>query len=141
MVPTDIPHTWGSPKPLQKQEEITMGKSTTRPHEIHLRLNEEEYQTLETNRKKCNLPQQTYLRKLCCGIRPNEFPPVAYFEILKLLGEINCNLTHLALRTKSGEAINAEMFWKSRDLIEVAVHELLMQFYGKQEEFDGEHLQ
>ena len=33
------------------------------------------------------------------------------------------------------------MFWKSRDLIEVAVHELLMQFYGKQEEFDGEHLQ
>ena len=118
-----------------------MGKSKTRPHEIHLRLDEEEYQALESNRKKCNLPQQTYLRKLCCGIRPNEFPPVAYFEILKLLGEINCNLTHLALNAKSGEEINAEMFWKSRDLIEVAVHELLMQFYGKQEEFDGEHLQ
>ena len=61
--------------------------------------------------------------------------------MLKLLGEINCNLTHLALMTKSGEEIDAEMFWKSRDLIEVAVHELLMQFYGKQEEFDGEHLQ
>ena len=29
-----------------------MGKSTTRPHEIHLRLSEEEYQALETNRKK-----------------------------------------------------------------------------------------
>ena len=29
------------------------------------------------------------------------------------------------------------MFWKSRDLIEVAVHELLMQFYGKQEEAAG----
>ena len=118
-----------------------MGKSKTRPHEIHLRLDEEEYQALEANRKKCNLPQQTYLRKLYCGIRPNEFPPVECFEILKLLGEINCNLTHLALSTKSGEEINAEMFWKSRDLIEVAVHELLMQFYGKQEEFDGEHLQ
>ena len=54
-----------------------MGKSKTRPHEIHLRLDEEEYQALETNRKKCNLPQQTYLRKLCHGIRPNEFPPIA----------------------------------------------------------------
>ena len=118
-----------------------MGKSKTRPHEIHLRLDEEEYQALETNRKKCNLPQQTYLRKLCHGIRPNEFPPIAYFEILKLLREINYDLTLLALRAKSGEEINAEMFWKSRDLIEIAVHELLMQFYGKQEEFDGEHLQ
>ena len=57
-----------------------MGKSTTRPHEIHLRLNEEEYQALETNRKKCNLPQQTYLRKLCHGIRPKEFPPAEYWE-------------------------------------------------------------
>lgn len=52
-----------------------MGKSKTRPHEIHLRLNEEEYQALETNRKKCHLPQQTYLRKLCKGVKPEEFPP------------------------------------------------------------------
>ena len=48
-----------------------MGESTTRPHEIYLRLNEEEYQALETNRKKCNLPQQNFLSKLCHGIRPN----------------------------------------------------------------------
>ena len=74
-----------------------MRKSKPRPHKIHLRLDEEAFRALETNRKKCNL-------------------------------------THLALSTKSGKDIDAEMFWKSRDLIEVAVHELLMQFYG-------EHLQ
>ena len=39
-----------------------MGKPKTRPHEIHLRLDEEEFRALEANRKKCNQPQQTYLR-------------------------------------------------------------------------------
>ena len=63
-----------------------MGKSKTRPHEIHLRLDEEEFQTLEANRKKCNLPQQTYLRKLCCGIRPNEFPPGSIFRNAEAIG-------------------------------------------------------
>ena len=60
---------------------------------------------------------------------------------LTVINPMNKQSTLLALRTKSGEEIDAEMFWKSRDLLEVAVHELLMQFYGKQEEFDGEHLQ
>ena len=59
-----------------------MGKSKTRPYEIHLRLNEEEYQALETNRKKCHLPQQTYLRKLGKEEKPGEFPPAEYMQIL-----------------------------------------------------------
>ena len=59
-----------------------MGKSKTRPHEIHLRLDEEEYQALETNRKKCHLPQQTYLRKLIKGVQPEEFPPAEYMQML-----------------------------------------------------------
>ena len=74
-----------------------MGISTTRPHEIHLRLNEEEYQAMEGNRKKCNLPQQTYLRKLCHGIRPKEFPPAEYWEVHKLLRQMNLTLTGIAL--------------------------------------------
>ena len=41
-----------------------MGEYKARPHEIHLRLSEEEYRALEKNRAKCRLPQQTYLRKI-----------------------------------------------------------------------------
>ena len=55
-----------------------MGKSKTKPHEIHLRLDEEEFQALESNRKKCHLPQQTYLRHLITGVQPREFPPAEY---------------------------------------------------------------
>ncbi len=49
-----------------------MRNNSTRPHEVHLRLSEEEYRALEKNRAKCRLTQQTYLRKLCEGIRPRE---------------------------------------------------------------------
>ena len=40
-----------------------MGKSKTRPHEIHLRLNEEEYQALETNRKNVTC----HSRRICAS--------------------------------------------------------------------------
>ena len=46
----------------------------TRKHEVHLRLNDEEYKALERNRAKCKLPQQTYLRKLVMNVQPIEHP-------------------------------------------------------------------
>ena len=49
-----------------------MGEYKARPHEIHLRLSEEEYRALEKNRAKCRLPQQTYLRKMCLDVQPKE---------------------------------------------------------------------
>lgn len=118
-----------------------MGKSTTRPHEIHLRLNEEEYQALEANRKKCNLPQQTYLRKLCHGIRPKEFPPAEYWEVHKLLRQMNLTLTGIALKVCRENPLDHEFIWECMNSVESAICKLINELYRGEEEFDGEHLQ
>ena len=118
-----------------------MGKSTTRPHGIHLRLNEEEYQAMEANRKKCNLPQQTYLRKLCHGIRPKEFPPAEYWEVHKLLRQMNLTLTGIALKVCRENPLDHEFIWECMNLVESAICKLINELYRDEEEFDGEHLQ
>ena len=118
-----------------------MGKSTTRPHEIHLRLDEEEYRALEVNRKKCNLPQQTYLRKLCCGIRPKEFPPAEYRTVMKDVQIIGNNLLSIALQARSNGWLDTERYWAEVDHFRKSFGEFLRQFHTEEEEFDGEHLQ
>ena len=118
-----------------------MGKSKTRPHEIHLRLDEEEFRALETNRKKCNLPQQTYLRKLCCGIRPKEFPPAEYMTVMKDVQIIGNNLLSIALQARSNGWLDTERYWAEVDHFRKSFGEFLRQFHTEEEEFDGEHLQ
>ena len=118
-----------------------MGKSTTGPHEIHLRLVEEEYQALEANRKKCNLPQQTYLRKLCCGIRPNEFPPAEYMQVMRDVQIIGNKLMSIALQARSNGWLDAERYWLEVEHFRKSFGEFLRQFHKEEEEFDGEHLQ
>ena len=118
-----------------------MGKSKTSPHEIHLRLDEEEYRALEANRKKCNLPQQTYLRKLCCGIRPKEFPPAEYMTVMKDVQIIGNNLLSIALQARSNGWLDTERYWAEIDHFRKSFGEFLRQFHTEEEEFDGEHLQ
>ena len=118
-----------------------MGKSKTRPHEIHLRLDEEEDRALEANRKKCNLPQQTYLRKLCCGIRPKEFPPAEYMTVMKDVQIIGNNLLSIALQARSNGWLDTERYWAEVDHFRKSFGEFLRQFHTEEEEFDGEHLQ
>ena len=105
-----------------------MGKSKTRPHEIHLRLNEEEYQALETNRKKCHLPQQTYLRKLCKGVKPEEFPPAEYMQMLHEIQVVGHELRMNAFRVDSNGVPDRERYWEAVDRFQKQFSIFLHQF-------------
>ena len=105
-----------------------MGKSKTRPHEIHLRLDEEEYQALETNRKKCNLPQQTYLRKLCKGIQPEEFPPAEYMQMLREIQVVGHQLHMNALWADSSGLPDSKRYWETVDRFQEQFSIFLHQF-------------
>ena len=105
-----------------------MGKLKTRPHEIHLRLNEEEYQALETNRKKCHLPQQTYLRKLCKGVKPEEFPPAEYMQMLHEIQVIGHELRMNAFRADSNGVPDRERYWEAVDRFQKQFSIFLHQF-------------
>ena len=105
-----------------------MGKSKTRPYEIHLRLNEEEYQALETNRKKCHLPQQTYLRKLCKEEKPEEFHPAEYMQMLNEIQVVGHQLHMNALRADHLGLPDSKRYWEAVDRFQEQFSIFLHQF-------------
>ncbi|NLK34940.1 MAG: plasmid mobilization relaxosome protein MobC [Gracilibacteraceae bacterium] len=101
----------------------------TRKHEVHLRLNNEEYKALERNRAKCKLPQQTYLRKLVMNVQPIEHPPVEFFEVLRNLRQINNNLNQIALKANKNGLIDREAYYKNVDWLQKTISMLMQQYY------------
>ena len=105
-----------------------MEKTKTRPHEIHLRLNEIEYQALETNRKKCNLPQQIYLRKLIMGVQPKEFPPAEYMQMLNEIQTIGHQLQTNAFQADIKGLSDSERYREAVDRFQEQFSVFLHQF-------------
>ena len=105
-----------------------MGKSKTKPHEIHLRLDEEEYQALESNRKKCHLPQQTYLRHLITGVQPREFPPAEYMQMLDEIQVVGHQLHMNAFRADTHELPDSKRYWEAVDRFQEQFSIFLHQF-------------
>ena len=101
-----------------------MNKNGSRPHEVHLRLNNEEYAALERNREKCGLTQQTYLRKMCVGIQPREQPPVDYFRVLNALRQIGINLNQIAMVAHTERWMNEELYWENVKQLESQMQDL-----------------
>ena len=96
-----------------------------RPHEIHLRLSEEEYRALEKNRAKCGLPQQTYLRKMCLEVQPKEQPPIDFYRVLKELQRIGINMNQIAAVANRDRWMDADLYWENVEQLEKLASDLL----------------
>jgi hypothetical protein len=106
-----------------------MEKHRTRKHEVHLRLDDEEYKALERNRAKCKLPQQTYLRKLVVNVQPIEHPPVEFFEVLRNLRQINISLTEVALKANTNGWIDRQTYYNNVAWLQKTISLLMQQYY------------
>ncbi|MBQ5959714.1 MAG: hypothetical protein IJM83_02325 [Firmicutes bacterium] len=106
-----------------------MGALTARPHEVHLRLSEEEYRVLERNRAKCRLSQQTYLRKMCLNEKPKEHPPVEFFQLLNILDKIKDELYRIAVIAEKIGQIDQAMYWQNIKKLDNQISDLFRQFY------------
>jgi hypothetical protein len=107
-----------------------MEKHRTRKHEVHLRLNDQEYKALEKNRAKCKLSQQTYLRMLVLNIQPKEHPPVEFLEVLKNLSQINNNLNQVALKANLNGYVDKQNYYDNVDWLYKTISMLIHQYYG-----------
>ena len=85
----------------------------TRTHEIHLRLNEQEYRALTRNAKKCGLTQQAYLRMMCLNKQPTERPPMELIDILRNVQQINNNMNQIAARANANGFVDTAEYWKN----------------------------
>ena len=104
-----------------------MSEYKARPHEVHLRLSEEEYRALEKKRAKCRLPQQTYLRKLCMEIQPKEQPPVDFFRANSALQSIKGELHTIAMIARQDGWMDADLYWENFKRIENEIEEIRKQ--------------
>ncbi|MBQ6360424.1 MAG: hypothetical protein IJJ25_04700 [Lachnospiraceae bacterium] len=104
-----------------------MGEYKARPHEVHLRLSEEEYRALEKNRAKCRLPQQAYLRKLCLDVQPKEQPPVDFFRVLKELQRIGNSLNQIAAVANRDRWMDADLYWENVKQLQNQMQDLFNQ--------------
>lgn len=83
----------------------------TRTHEIHLRLNDKEYQALKRNSAKCNLPQQTYIRKLIKEVTPREAPSGDFWPLYHELNKMNIELGTISRIARDNGIIDTDTFW------------------------------
>lgn len=80
-----------------------------RAHEVHLRLDDKEYNALMKNAAKCNMPLQTYLRHMCMATEPREAPSADFGEYIKELRKIGNDLNQIAmLAHRTGSVDRAE---------------------------------
>ena len=83
----------------------------TRTHEIHLRLDDKEYQTLKRNSAKCKLPQQTYIRKLIEEVRPREAPSGDFWPLYHELNKMSIELWTISRIARENGIIDEDTFW------------------------------
>lgn len=100
----------------------------TRTHEIHLRLNDWEYQWLMRNAAKCGLSQQAYLRKLCLDKQPTERPPMELIDILRNIQQINNHMNQITMKAYATGAVDGMAYWKNvswlKEVVSLLITEL-----------------
>ena len=100
----------------------------TRTHEIHLRLNEQEYRALTRNAKKCGLSQQAYLRMMCLNKQPTERPPMELIDILRNVQQINNNMNQIAVKANATGIVDGMAYWKNvswlKEVVSLLITEL-----------------
>ena len=113
-----------------------MGEYRTRTHKICLRLSDKEYEALESNREKCGLTQQAYLRKMCLNVRPNEQPPMEFFDVLNELSNISIAMAQMAFAADRNRLVGREAYWESVKHVNEQINVLLHQVLLREEELN-----
>ena len=98
----------------------------TRTHEIHLRLNDKEYKALKRNSAKCNLTQQSYIRKIIKNVVPSESPSADFWKLYHELQHVTSALREIGWMAKQSGAIDWVTYWDQNKKIEEELHKVLM---------------
>ena len=101
----------------------------TRKHDIHLRLNDQEYAALMKNAAKCNMPQQTFLRHMCLRTQPKEAPSADFAEFIGEIRKIGTNINQIARVANSKGDIDRSAYSENYMHLLDEINRLRMTFY------------
>jgi len=104
-------------------------ENTSRKHEVHLRLNDEEHQALERNSIKCKLTKQVYLRKMCLDVKPKEWPPMELFRMINELQKITNDMYFIARASSTQHWLDEDLYWDNVEKLKRVLKDLFDQIF------------
>lgn len=97
----------------------------TRTHEIHLRLDDKEYQTLKRNSAKCSLTQQSYIRQIIEDVVPRESPTADFWTLYRELQHVTSELREIGWVAQKSGTIDWVTYWDQNKKIEGELNKIL----------------
>jgi hypothetical protein len=95
-----------------------------RSHDLHLRLNDDEFEKLNTSVAKTGLSREAYLRKLITGQQPKELPPPDFRPMMRQLYYCGNNLNQIARKAHTLNVIDAQHYEEAVNLFRKTVIEI-----------------
>lgn len=92
-----------------------------RSHDLHLRLNDDEFVKLNKAVAKTGLSREAYLRKLIAGQQPKELPPPDFRPMMRQLYYCGNSLNQIARKAHALNMIDAQHYEKTVALFRKAV--------------------
>ena len=83
---------------------------TRRNHDLHLRLNDEEYYKLNTLVTKSGLNREAYLRQIISGLQPRNQPPRDFHLMMRQLYHCGNALNQIARKAHALNVIDVQKY-------------------------------
>ena len=83
---------------------------TRRNHDLHLRLNDEEFDKLSNLVNTSGLSREAYLRQIISGLQPRNQPPRDFHLMMRQLYHCGNNLNQIARKAHALDAIDAQKY-------------------------------
>lgn len=83
---------------------------TRRNHDLHLRLNDEEYDKLNTLVTKSGLSREAYLRQIISGLQPRNQPPRDFHLMMRQLYHCGNALNQIARKAHALNVVDAQKY-------------------------------
>ena len=83
---------------------------TRRNHDLHLRLNDEEFNKLNTFVTRSGLSREAYLRQIISGLQPRDLPSRDFRLMMRQLYHCGNNLNQIARKAHALDVIDAQKY-------------------------------
>ena len=83
---------------------------TRRNHDLHLRLNDEEFNKLNTLVNRSGLSREAYLRQIISGLQPRDLPSRDFRLMMRQLYHCGNNLNQIARKAHALDVIDAQKY-------------------------------
>ncbi len=97
---------------------------SARNHDLHLRLNNEEYDRLCKLVAKSGLSREAYLRQIISGLQPRDLPPPDFRPMMRQLYYCGNSLNQIARKAHALGVIDVQKYDEAVWLFQVTVQEL-----------------